>query len=164
MISEFLKDYGAPIAWFVASLGWYISNRQANAREKRKEFRAEIDAIEKVVKELVSKLATYCRSTERNGAARMLELEIKVLFYELGLKWERISKRRGGRGDACGKYFGVCSSKHEEFFEQSTSIYFETEERIPSDKMNTHILDIHMRALLFTESLHNLFLRKFDGI
>ncbi len=161
-IAEFLKDYGAPIAWGVAAVGWLISNHHANTREKRKEFRAEIDSIEKVVKELVGKLSCYFRAADRDDAAKALELDIKVLFRELDLKWERVSKRQ--KGGTLGLYVDPCKEKLESFFDYATGRYFETAERIPTEQIGAHVHDIHIRALLFTEALHSLFLKKFDGI
>lgn len=162
MISEFLQSYGSPIAWLVAALGWGISNHHANLREKRKEFRAEIDTIEKVLKDLVAKLALYFKAPERDEAAKSLELEIKVLFRELDLKWDRVSRRQ--TGGTLGLYVDPCALQLEKLFDLATGQYFETVDRIPSTDIAAHTQDIYIHALLFTESLHTLFLMKFDKI
>jgi hypothetical protein len=160
--AEFLKDYGAPIAWIVAAIGWGISNHQANTREKRKEFRTEIDAIEKVSKDILTKFASYFKLQSRDESAITLELEIKVLFRELDFKWERISKRL--HVDESGPYSKKCKKALEQYFDFATGRYFETSNRPPQDKIGFHLHEIHVHSLIFIESLHSLFLQKFDNV
>jgi hypothetical protein len=161
-LAEFLKDYGAPIAWIVAAVGWFISSKQADSREKRKEFRAEIESIEKLVKELLAKLATHYRVTKLESLEPSLTLEIKVLFHELTLKWERIKKRQSG--GTLGLFLDPCASQLESFFDRSTGDFFESADTIQSEKVSELILEIHIDAHLFIEALHSLFLKKFDSI
>jgi hypothetical protein len=95
-VADWIKNYGSTLAIVAAVIGWFVTSRQANDREKRKEFRAEIDAIEKVVEVLCEKLSSYYRSRERNDEAKLLELAIKALFKSLDLRVERLVKRQTG--------------------------------------------------------------------
>jgi hypothetical protein len=161
-LAEIIKDFGPPVAWIVAIAGLIYNNRMANDREKRKEFRSEIDAIEKVTKDVVSKLTSYYKLFERDDSARTLEIEIKVLFREIDLKWDRLSRRQSG--GALGLLVDPCNVRLEELYDHSTGKFFETTDRIPADQRNEFIQEIHVRALLYMEALHSLFLKKFDGI
>jgi hypothetical protein len=157
-----IKDFGPPVAWIVAVSGFLYNNHTANHREKRKEFRSEIDAIEKVLKELVSKLNTYYKTEERDDAAKALEIDIKVYFRELDLKWDRIQRRQ--TGGTLGLLIDPCAQCLEDLYDHSTGKYFETADRLPRDQRGEFVQEIYVRALLFTEALHSLFLKKFDGI
>lgn len=161
-LTTFLKDYGAPVAWILAAIGWFVSNSHANAREKRKEFRSEIDAIERVTKELLIKLSCYFQLAARDDTAKKAELEIKVLFREIDLKWARLSKRK--KGGEFGLCYDACANSLEALFDNATGKYFETTEWVPSEHVQTHVQEIHVRALSFIETLHSLFLKKFDKL
>jgi hypothetical protein len=161
-LAGFLKDYGAPGAWIFAAIGWFISNRHANTREKRKEFRGEIEAIEKIIKLVSEKLSTYFKLQNRNDVAIALELEIKLLFKELDMKWDRLSKR--DVPSSMGNYQLQCKTALERLFDFSTSQFFETSNRLPLNLIDEHIVGINIRALQFVEALHSLFLKKFDDI
>lgn len=161
-LAELIKDYGPSVPWVLAVAGLLYNNRTANHREKRKEFRAEIDSLEKVVKELSGKLTTHFRLPERTADTKRLEAEIKVLFKELDLKWERLSKRQSG--GTLGLYLDPCSQALESLFDQATGKYFESTDLIPPAEVDNHVSDLQIRSLIFVEALHSLFLKKFDGI
>jgi hypothetical protein len=161
-IVDTIKDFGPPVAWIVAVCGFLYNNHTANHREKRKEFRSEIDAIEKVLKELVSKLNSYYKTEERDDVAKALEIDIKVFFRELDLKWDRIQRRQ--TGGTLGLLIDPCAQCLEDLYDHSTGTYFETADRLPRDQRGEFVQEIYVRALLFTEALHSLFLKKFDGI
>lgn len=57
--ADFFKDYASPIAWCVAALGWWVSNLQANNRERRKEVRSEIEDIDGVLTSLNEAVSIY---------------------------------------------------------------------------------------------------------
>jgi len=162
MLAELIKDYGPPVAWIVAIIGLYFNNRSANTREKRKEFRSEIDAIEKIVKDLLGKLNTYNRSKTRDDAAKQTEVEIKVLFREIDMKWDRLARRQSG--GELRLLIAPCANCLEQFFDHATDKYFETDDRMPEDELGTHHQQNYILAMMFTEALHSLFLKKFDGI
>lgn len=161
-LAEFIKDYGPSVPWALAIGALFYNNNTANHREKRKEFRAEIDSIEKVIKELSGKLTLYFRLTERTADIKRSEAEIKVLFKELDLKWDRLSRRQSG--GTLGLYLDPCSQALEALFDQATGQYFESADLIPPSDVDDHVADLQIRSLVFVESLHSLFLKKFDGI
>jgi hypothetical protein len=157
-----IKDYGPSVTLVVAVIGLIYNNKTSNHREKRKEFRAEIDLIEKVVKEITSSLMTYLKKPARDDEAVSLEIEIKGKFQELFFRWERLKKRQSG-GDL-GLYMDPCDTNVEAFFDHCTGDYFEVGKRIPGDQISAHAQKAQVHALILVESLHSLFLMKFDGI
>jgi hypothetical protein len=161
-LADLIKDYGPSVPWALAVAGLLYNNRTANHREKRKEFRAEIDSLEKVVKELSGKLTTYFRLSEHTADTKRSEAEIKVLFKELDFKWERLSKRQSG--GTLGLLIDPCSQALESLFDQATGKYFESTDLIPPAEVDSHVSDLQIRSLIFVEALHSLFLKKFDGI
>lgn len=161
-VSQFLKDYGPSFAWIIAAVGWAITNSQANTREKRKEVRAEIAAIEEKLGAILEKLAEYLRNPVRDERAQLLELEIVVGFQSLDLMHERLAKRQ--QGGAVGLYIDAIKKYQEEFFDLATGSYFETAVRMPEKDVNPRIQALHAKAFLLIESLHSFFLAKFDGI
>lgn len=161
-IGQLIKDYGPTVAWIIAITGWAIGNSQANNREKRKEFRAEITAIEASLKSLLEKVEKYLREAARNDAARKLELEIVVLFRSLDLMHERLDKRQSG--GELGLYIDVVKRYREELYDLATGSYFETADRIPDEELHPRIQALHTKAYLLIESLHDLFLAKFDDV
>lgn len=160
--AEWIKDFGPPVAWLVAVAGLFINNNAANTREKRKEFRAEIDAIEKIVKDLVLKLSSYLKLATRDDIALAVELEIKVIFKELDLKWERLSRRQ--TGGTLGLYIDPCAAALERLYDHATGKHFETADRVKGEPLTSHLQEVYVRSFVFTEALHSLFLKKFDGI
>lgn len=161
-VGVFLKDYGPSFAWVIAAIGWGITNAQANTREKRKEFRAEIVVIEEALKTLLTKMEKYLREQERNEDARSLELEVVVLFHSLDLMQERLEKRQNS--GELGLYLDVVKRYREELYDLATGSYFETSDRIPKELLHLRIQALHTKAFLLIESLHSLFLAKFDRI
>ena len=161
-LAQFLRDYGAPFAWILAALGWIISGRQADRREKRKEFRAELDAMENLVKDILSRALSYFRDGECEPSAKTDEMDIRALLHELDLKWQRIKKRQ--TGGTLGLYVDACGEKLEVFYDLVTSAYVQADDRISVDAVNVHTRDIYVQAHLFVEALHSLFLKKFDRI
>jgi hypothetical protein len=162
-IGQFLKDYGPSFAWIIAAIGWAITNRQANTREKRKEFRSEISVVEDTLKILMVKLEKYLRRAKRDTEALKLEVEIVVLFHSIDLMHERLLKRQNG-GDF-GLYADAAKRYKEELYDLATGEYFETStKRIPQEALHPRIQALNTKAFLFVEALHSLFLAKFDGI
>ena len=160
--ADIIKDYGPPVAWALAFGSLFYNNKTSNHREKRKEFRAEIDLIEKVVKEITSNLMTYLKKPSRDDDAVSLEIEIKGKFQELFFRWDRLKKRQKG-GDL-GLYMDPCSANVAMLFDHCTGDYFETGKRIPGELIASHAQKAQVHALTLIESLHSLFLMKFDGI
>ncbi|MBD8654729.1 hypothetical protein IFT68_03695 [Oxalobacteraceae sp. CFBP 13730] len=159
---DFIKDYGPTVAWGIAIFGWAITNRQANNREKRKEFRAEIASIEDVLQTLIEKLESYFRMKLRDDEARKIELEVVMAFHSLDLMHERLEKRQAD--GELGLYTDVIRRYREELYDLATGSYFETEERIPSDQVHPRLQSLNAKVHLLVEALHSLFLAKFDSI
>lgn len=161
-LSEFFKNYGSTIAICIAVIGWFVTSGQADKREKRKEFRAEIDAIEKVLDGLMTKLAEYYRLAERNDAAKLLELEIKAIYRSVDLRCERLRKRQ--KGGELGLLILPINALREELFDLGTGDYFESSNRMPQDKVSEFALSLRYKAMALVEALHALHLKKYDGI
>lgn len=160
--ADVIKDYGPPVAWALAFGSLFYNNKTSNHREKRKEFRAEIDVMEKVTKEIMTSLILYLKRPTRDDDAVSLEIEIKGKFQELFFRWDRLKKRQSG-GDL-GLYMDPCSKNIGALFDHCTGDYFEADNRIPGDKIAPHAHMAQACALTLIESLHSLFLMKFDGI
>ena len=159
-VAPFLRDYGSPIAWAIAAVGWFISNHHANRRERRKEFRQEIDAITSILDGISSKFEKYYEFELRGKDALTLERKIKLLFKEIEYKKERIEKRKlSFKSRAELKKF---LAKFEEFFDFSTGKYFESNDMLPEDRQQAQIETLHDKSQQVTESLHAVFLIEFD--
>lgn len=74
------KDGLITVGWLLAALGWVITNRQANQREKRKETRSEVDAICKAAAEVFQKAKKYYASdpADSEEEARVAEISFEV--------------------------------------------------------------------------------------
>lgn len=74
------KDALITVGWLFAALGWVITNRQANQREKRKETRSEVDAICKAAAEIIQKSRKYYANSPADSEeeARVAEISFEV--------------------------------------------------------------------------------------
>jgi len=63
----------ALIGWLLTALGWLISNRQANDREARKEYRAAVNSLESCTNRLLDAYRTYLTElvATKNEQARL---------------------------------------------------------------------------------------------
>lgn len=161
-IAGAIKDFGPPVAWIIAAGGLVYNNYAANHRERRKEFRSEIDAIATTVKEVVKKLAAYYSQPERGLEAKSIELEVKALFREIDLKSDRISKRKFQNEVA--SVLKQCAVAHERFFDLATSKYFESDDWPSRDITTAHLLELHVQGLVLIEDMYSLFLKEYDGV
>lgn len=139
-----------------------MTSSQADKREKRKEFRAEIDALEKIIDGLMIKMAEYYGSVERTDAAKLLELEIKAIYRSIDLRCERLAKRQ--KGGELGLFIDPINSLREDLFDLGTGDYFETSQRMPQDRVPEFVLSLRYRGMALVEALHALHLKKYDGI
>jgi hypothetical protein len=93
MSDGFIRDYGPAIAWIIVFVGWFVTNRQANQREKRKEIRADVDRITGMIRQLVDDHRLYFTAPVgspeeiRNGVA------IKASFQRISMALERQTGR-----------------------------------------------------------------------
>lgn len=161
-MADFLKDYGPALAWVIAAIGWSITNAQANLREKRKELRSEIDALEKAIQSIADKMAAYLRRNAGDPASSVSELEVLVLFQSVDRRVERIKKRQSG--GTLGLYIDRIDEEREKFFDYSTGEYFQTPVLLVEPDLSARITELHSHAQILIESLHSFFLMKFDGV
>lgn len=161
-VVEFIKNYGPALAWVVAALGWAVTNRQANTREKRKELRSEIDALEKAIQSIAEKMAVYLRRKAEDATAAVSELEIIVLFQSVDRRIERIKKRQSG--GTLGLYIDRIDKEREQLFDLSTGEYFQTPALLEEPLLSQRITEIHSQAQILIEALHSFFLMKFDNV
>lgn len=161
-MSQFLKDYGPAFAWVIAAIGWSITNYQANVREKRKELRSEIDALEKAIQSVAEKMATYLRREEGDATAPVSELEVIVLFQSIDRRIERIKKRQSG--GTLGLYIDRINVEREKFYDFATGEYFQTPVLLKEPELSQRITEVHAHAQILIETLHSFFLMKFDQI
>lgn len=161
MDADFLKTYGPSIAWAVAAVGWFVTNRQSNTREKRKEVRGEIDALEELIQSIAEKMAVYLRTTSDDAPASIIALEIVVIFQAVDQRIERLKKRQ--KGGELGLYFDKIEGERENFFDLATRTYFQTPDRLAEPKLSEHIVEIYSFSFILIEALHSYFLMKFDG-
>lgn len=159
---QFLKDYGPAFAWVIAALGWGITNHQANVREKRKELRSELDALEKAIQSIAEKMTTYLRRKAGDVTGPVTELEVIVLFQSVDRRIERLRKRQSG--GTLGLYFDKIADEREQFFDFCTGSYFQTPVLLAEPDLSHRITEVHSRAQVLIETLHSFFLMKFDKI
>ena len=72
----------ALITWLLTALGWLTTNRHANEREARKEYRSALDSLEADVDRLLSAYLTYLTkdaATENEQARILIYSEINRL-------------------------------------------------------------------------------------
>lgn len=143
-------------------IGWFVTSGQADQREKRKEFRAEIDALEKILDGLMVKLGEYYRSVDRDDAAKLAELEIKAIYRSIDLRCDRLAKRQSG--GELGLLIDPINVLREELFDLGTGDYFESANRMPADLVPGFVLSLRYKSMALVEALHALHLKKYDGI
>lgn len=100
------KDALVTVGWLV--VGWLIGNLQANNREKRKECRAEIEAICKAALELFLKLREYYSflPSDEEDDIRIAEISFEV--KRILIRTERLNRRVPHFKSAlvaCGEFF-----------------------------------------------------------
>jgi hypothetical protein len=83
---DILKDYVLPWLPTTATLiGWYVVNLQNNKREARKEERALIDGVKKLVIDLTGQARSYmCAEARDEGVETEIKLKLSQVEIELG--------------------------------------------------------------------------------
>lgn len=89
-ILAILKDYVLP--WLPTGFtltGWYVVNRQNNKREARKEERALIDSVKKLVIDLTGQARSYMCTEARNED---IEADIKLRLSQIEIELGRLPR------------------------------------------------------------------------
>ena len=87
------KDLLIAGGWLFTILGWFVSNTQANRRERRKEVRAEMDACIKLLAELLIKSRMYFCSSPSDTSAKPRAAEIRFDLQRLITRIERLENK-----------------------------------------------------------------------
>ncbi len=102
------KDALITVSWVLAAVGWVITNRQSNTREKRKETRTEVDAICKAAAELLATCRKYYASgpddAEDDARAAQIAFEVKRILVRTERLNRRVPKFKKAK-EACGQFF-----------------------------------------------------------
>lgn len=105
------KDLLIGGGWFFTIAGWFVSNSQANTREKRKEVRTEVDACIKLLAELLGKVRSYYSGSSKDAAAKPLAAEIRFELQRIITRIERLENKNLGFDvtGACGELMDAIS-------------------------------------------------------
>jgi hypothetical protein len=160
-LGELLKDYGAPVAWLVAVLGWIYANRQANRRETRKEMRGEIGDIAAVKDRVLGGLIEHRKIESGSREASLLGMQIRADLREIDLLFARLESRHF-RGES-NVLLRRASQAVEEFFELASGDSLEGSGLSHSDDSECRSLEQHLAGLAVVDALHNLFLTEFEA-
>jgi hypothetical protein len=112
----------ALIGWLLTGLSWSVSNRQANARESRKEYRAALNSLESDIDRLLSSYKTYLtepRATENEQARLQVHADLNRLRRHVELLTQDVGNE--------------LMDKYVELFEAVTSGQFESKTRKPEN-------------------------------
>lgn len=78
------------VGWILTAVGWIVSSQQANAREARKEKRAEIDACSKLAAELFDKSRKFYLKPGEDSSGKSEAAEIRFAMQRLLKRLERL--------------------------------------------------------------------------
>ena len=109
------KDALITGGWLIAVVGWFISNNQANQREKRKETRAEIDAISAAMTELLAKCRVYYTGEPSDAEDDLRSAEIAFDVKRILVRVERLHLRVPELKVAvyaCAEFFDAVTGEH----------------------------------------------------
>jgi hypothetical protein len=160
-LGELLKDYGAPVAWLVAVVGWIYANRQANRRETRKEIRGEIGDIAAVKDRVLDGLTGHGELESGSREASLLVMQVRVDLREIDLLFARL-KSRHFRSES-NVLMQSTARAVEEFFEFASGDSLEGRGRSSADDAECRTLARHLAGLAVIDALHNLFLSEFEA-
>lgn len=107
------KDALVTVGWLIVAVGWLINNLQANNREKRKESRAEIEAICKAASEVIAKSRKYYSFLPSDEEDDVRTAEISFEVKRILIRTERLNRRVPHFTKAvfaCGEFFDCVTS------------------------------------------------------
>ncbi|MBX9348760.1 hypothetical protein K5M36_16860 [Chromobacterium vaccinii] len=132
--SSVIKDYGPIIAWLIPLTGWFVANRQANQRERRKEVRDEISEIGKKIDEvLICQKKILDLDSSDSDKSKIVILENAAIFMQIDAAIARLDRRYRNElsdwddekllnlNDVIGKstiFFNLCTEEHEDSFKE----------------------------------------------
>ena len=114
-------------------VGWYVANSASAKREIRKEKRAEVDAVCKLLAEILSKARSYYTKAAHDAEALKIGRELVFDLHRVLQRVERLEV-------ACPKFevSGTCSELHE----ATTGGDFESTSRQPVSHSDPVIMNI----------------------
>lgn len=159
-LGEVLRQYGTPVAWLIVAIGWTIKNKQANARERRKEIRADISEICSAIERSLQFVEDHVNADQNDGYTGMTALKIHSTLADIDLKINRLFNRRFSIHtkttlDSCKRYF-------EAYFDFSSGDKVLATDQDIVTRGET-IMEAHQSAHLLIDYLHRLFITEFDS-
>lgn len=146
------KDLLIGGGWLFTIFGWFVSNTQANSREKRKEIRTEIDACCKLSAELLAKSRTYFGSTPLDPQSKPGAAQIRFDLQRLFTRVERLQKKYVGFD-----VIGAC----EELLDSASGDPFESAQRPKFDADSDRMLKIESDVHCLIDQLEDGFIKVF---
>ena len=146
------KDVLIAGGWLLTILGWFVSNLQANRRERRKEARAEIDACIKLLTDLVQKARIYFCGSDDADKSKHTAAEIKFELQRVLMRVERLEKRY-----VIFDVFGACG----ELMDAITSDPFESAQRQLMAPDSDHMMKIESDAHVLISQMEEGFTNAF---
>jgi hypothetical protein len=143
------KDALTGVSWLLVAVGWFISNGQANQREKRKETRSEVDAICKVVAEVLIKCRTYYSTPPNDPKDDERGSEIAFEVHRIVTRTERLQDRV--------IYFNKAVDSVGSFFDAITSAPFQSKTRLPVSAGSPKLLEIEAAVHGLIDALEESF-------
>ena len=141
------------VAWVLVAVGWIVSNYQGNARESRKETKAEVDACCKTASDLLDKSRRFF-SREGSEAACIPEAaDIKFGLRRLMTRMDRLSKQRR----TFSHIMGIAS----EMFEVISGDDFESVSRTAYSANSDRLLKVEETTHRLIDTLETAFAREF---
>ena len=84
------KDLLVAISWILVLIGWLVSNRQGNNRERRKEARSEVEHISKAAADIVVRCRKYYCSNPSDPEDTSRSAEIAFEMHRLLQRVQRL--------------------------------------------------------------------------
>ena len=158
-IAEAIKAYGPAVPWVLVTIGWFISNHQANRRELRKEARSVIEEIAKIVAEVGKDLKTYYKAKPQSDEEVEAALSVKIGIQNIATRVERL---RNKQPEVLPKKLSAgVQNAVDDFFETATGDAFESASKPTSAEIVNILARQHNAGAALIESLHQAFWKKF---
>lgn len=157
MLTEFLRDYGSPLAWLVAACGWLVAHHQALSREIRKEIREEVKAVTDLVLKLPPEFNAYRRTPGGSIDAIGAEARIKLLLQDLGLRLEHLKLHQQPFGQGPRLALDDAEARFSELFESVTGGDFESATRRADDQDAQELAIVNARSLRVSDAMTRAF-------